>query len=101
MRAAIILLALAAGAMPAAAQDPAPEAVQAGSKIFAQTCAPCHGARMRDPEGAFDLRTFPRGQHDRFVRSVTNGKNGMPPWGALLSPEEIERLWAYVSTGGG
>ena len=100
-------MALAAGAMPAAAppavaQDtPAPEAVQAGSKIFAQTCAPCHGARMRDPEGAFDLQKFPRGQHDRFVRSVTNGKNGMPPWGGLLSPDEIELLWAYVSTGGG
>ena len=75
------------------------EQVNAGSKIYAQTCAPCHGVRMADPEGAFDLRKFPRDGHDRFITSVTKGKNSMPPWGSLLSPEEIESLWAYVMAG--
>jgi mono/diheme cytochrome c family protein len=55
---------------------------------------------MADPEGAFDLRTFPHDQRARFVNSVTNGKNSMPPWGGLLKPEEIEELWAYVVAGG-
>jgi hypothetical protein len=32
----------------------------------------------RDPRSASDLRTFPHDQHDRFVNSVTSGKNGMP-----------------------
>jgi mono/diheme cytochrome c family protein len=54
---------------------------------------------MADPEGAFDLRTFPHDQHSRFVNSVTNGKNSMPAWGGVLKQEEIEALWAYVVAG--
>jgi mono/diheme cytochrome c family protein len=54
---------------------------------------------MQDPESAFDLRKFPRNQYDRFVNSVTRGKNQMPPWGDMLKPGEIEALWAYVTTG--
>jgi mono/diheme cytochrome c family protein len=85
---------------PAFAQETfPPERVQAGAKIYAQNCAPCHGARMLDPQGAFDLRTFPRDEKARFLNSVTKGKNQMPPWGGLLQPEEIEALWAYVVAG--
>jgi mono/diheme cytochrome c family protein len=84
-----------------AAQDQSfpPQQIAAGAEIFARNCSPCHGPRMQDPESAFDLRTFPPGEHDRFVRSVTNGKNQMPPWGDLLKREDIEALWAYVSIG--
>ena len=73
--------------------------IASGAAIFARNCSPCHGAHMADPQGAFDLRTFPHDQHSRFVNSVTNGKNSMPPWGGLLKPEEIEDLWAYVVAG--
>src|ERR1700676_485462 len=73
--------------------------ISGGAAIFARNCSPCHGAHMAEPEGAFDLRTFPRDQHSRFVNSVTNGKNSMPPWGGLLKPAEIEELWAYVMAG--
>jgi len=51
---------------------------------------------MQDPEGAFDLRTFPADQRERFVNSIVGGKNQMPPWGDLIKPEEIDALWAYV-----
>ena len=83
------------------AQQPgaAPEQVKRGSALYAQHCAPCHGPRMNDPEGAFDLRTFPHDQHERFLRSVTHGKGSMPPWGGLLKPDEISALWAYVVAG--
>jgi mono/diheme cytochrome c family protein len=83
----------------AAAQEFPPQQIEAGAKIFARNCSPCHGARMRDPEGAFDLRKFPHDAHDRFIASVTRGRNQMPPWGDLLKPEEIEALWAYVVAG--
>ena len=76
-----------------------PQQIAAGAEIFARNCSPCHGARMQDPESAFDLRKFPPAEHDRFVRSVTNGKNQMPPWGDLLKSDEIEALWAYVIMG--
>jgi mono/diheme cytochrome c family protein len=76
-----------------------PKQIRAGRAIFDRNCSPCHGAHMADPQGAFDLRTFPHDQHSRFVDSVTKGKNSMPAWGDLLKPDEIEALWAYVVAG--
>ena len=76
-----------------------PEQIRKGSEIFAQNCEPCHGPRMADPQGAFDLRTFPSSQRARFVNSVTKGKNSMPPWGDLFETADIEALWAYVVAG--
>ena len=76
-----------------------PEDVKRGAALYSQHCSACHGPRMADPEGAFDLRKFPRDQHSRFVNSVTNGKNSMPPWGGLFKADEIESLWAYVVAG--
>jgi mono/diheme cytochrome c family protein len=94
--------AVALGCATAAAQGAQifpPEQIRAGAEIFARNCSPCHGPRMQDPESAFDLRKFPRDQHDRFVSSVTRGKNQMPPWGDMLKPDDIEALWAYVVAG--
>ncbi|MDB5864615.1 MAG: cytochrome c55X [Betaproteobacteria bacterium] len=77
---------------------PSAEQVKRGTALYAQHCAACHGPRMQDPEGAFDLRTFPPDQKTRFITSVTHGKNSMPPWGGLLSTGDIESLWGYVIT---
>ena len=54
---------------------------------------------MQDAQGAFDLRKFPSDQKGRFVASVTKGKNTMPPWGDVLTAEDLDALWAYVMTG--
>jgi mono/diheme cytochrome c family protein len=100
----VVLMHMLAG-VPALAQSApntesfAPEQIRVGAEIFSRNCSPCHGPRMQDPEGAFDLRTFPPGQHARFVNSVSRGKNSMPPWAGVLKPEEIEALWAYVMAG--
>jgi mono/diheme cytochrome c family protein len=101
-RCMMIAAAVALVSASAAAQDGTQDSVRVrlGAEIFERNCAPCHGPRMQDPESAFDLRKFPRDQHDRFVNSVTRGKNQMPPWGDMLKPDEIEALWAYVLTGG-
>ena len=84
------------------AQEPqsfAPAQVKAGAEIYAVNCSPCHGPRMQGTESAFDLRTFPRDQRERFFNSVRRGKNQMPPWGDLFSDEQLAALWAYVTTG--
>jgi mono/diheme cytochrome c family protein len=86
-------------ATAAAAEDFPAARIKAGASIYSRNCSPCHGSRMQNPEAAFDLRTFPPGEHERFVSSVTNGKNQMPPWGDLLDKEDIESLWAYVMAG--
>lgn len=96
---AALAAALACASAFAQAPQPqgfAPQQLKAGAGIYERNCSPCHGARMLDPQGAFDLRKFPPDQHERFVSSVTKGKNQMPPWGDLLKPEEVEALWAYV-----
>ena len=101
-RARIILAAsLLAFAYSASAQDALKsEQIKSGSEAYARHCAPCHGPRMAGPEGAPDLRRFPHDQRERFITSVSKGKNSMPPWGELLKPDEIDALWAYVATGG-
>jgi len=98
-------IALAAGlalfGASAAAQDAKfpPELIQKGSALFARNCATCHGAHMRDPPWAIDLKTFPHDAHSRFVDSVTYGKRNMPSWEDVLSPDDIESLWSYVVAG--
>jgi mono/diheme cytochrome c family protein len=54
---------------------------------------------MMDSQVPVDLRKFPPEEKARFLTSVANGKNQMPPWGHLFKPEEIEALWAYVMVG--
>jgi len=101
-------LALAAGvsiaalAAPVSGQDAGQfpeEQVKQGAGIYARNCAPCHGTRMRSPEVPVGLSKFPVDERNRFVTSVTKGKNQMPPWGGVLQPVEIESLWAYVIAG--
>jgi mono/diheme cytochrome c family protein len=102
MRVVAVGAAIAIAVGPAAhAGDAAvpPDEVSAGRALYARTCSPCHGPRMQEPEGAFDLRKFPREDRARFVAAVTRGKNQMPPWGGLLTPAEIDALWAYVVAG--
>ncbi|MEB0011217.1 cytochrome c [Glaciimonas sp. Gout2] len=87
----------------ATAQDiatPSPEQVAQGAKLYAANCAVCHGGHMVDEGGGFfDLRTFPPQQRTRFITSVSNGKNSMPPWKSVLSQDEIASLFAYVVAG--
>ena len=53
---------------------------------------------MSNPD-LFNLKTFPSDQRARFINSVTNGKNAMPPWRGQLKPNDIEALWSYVVAG--
>lgn len=77
----------------------APEQIKRGAALYAKNCAACHGVRMIGPEWAIDLNTFPRDERPRFIDSVTHGKNTMPPWGDVLTPDDIGSLWAYVVAG--
>jgi mono/diheme cytochrome c family protein len=93
----VLVLALALGRAPATADE---TRVRVGAEIYSRNCSPCHGPRLIGDESAFDLRKFPSEERERFVNSVTNGKNSMPPWGDLLKPADIDALWAYVLTRG-
>jgi mono/diheme cytochrome c family protein len=76
--------------------------VAKGKALYSQRCLHCHGINMvATGTVSYDLRQFPKDDHRRFVESVVNGRNNrMPPWGDVLTLEEIDELWAYVRTGG-
>jgi mono/diheme cytochrome c family protein len=73
--------------------------IDQGKVTYAEKCSHCHGPGMAN-SGTItpDLRRFPD-DRERFFVTVKSGKNNkMPPWGDLLSDDEIARLWAYVSS---
>src|SRR5216684_3904138 len=107
---------LSAAAMTASAQTAAPAAtpqenisvdqaqidqgqIDQGKATFAQKCSHCHGFNMVNAGTiAPDLRRFPDDK-ERFFTTVKLGKNGkMPPWGDLLSDDQIACLWSYISS---
>jgi cytochrome c6 len=89
----------------ALAQAPAvdKEKFAAGFAQYNRTCAQCHGRNMvQAGVTVYDLRRFPLDDKERFLNSVQNGKgNGnMPGFKDALSTEQIELIWAYVTTRG-
>jgi mono/diheme cytochrome c family protein len=73
--------------------------VDEGKAIYAEKCSHCHGPGMLNAGTITpDLRRFPN-DHQRFVNTVKQGKNNrMPPWGDILSDDDIAALWAYISS---
>jgi mono/diheme cytochrome c family protein len=71
---------------------------EVGAAIYANRCAGCHGEDLNNTSGgwSFDLRRLRPDEHDRFVNSVTTGKDNMPSWYGILSDDEIEAIWAYI-----
>ncbi|HXD04675.1 MAG TPA: cytochrome c [Burkholderiaceae bacterium] len=96
MRAALCALACAASA--AHAQPDAVPSAARGKQLYTSFCARCHGIDMVNTGTSFDLRSFPRDQKERFVRSVTQGVRAMPAWGARFREDELDSLWLYVSS---
>jgi mono/diheme cytochrome c family protein len=75
-------------------------AAQKGKMIYSDYCATCHGEQLRNTSGGvtFDLRKLRPDEHERFVNSVLNGKNQMPPWRGVLDPDQVDAIWAYIRT---
>lgn len=101
--ATVAVLTVALAATVRAADDSTGNSGQAqidqGKSIYAEKCSHCHGPNMMNPGTITpDLRVFPD-DRPRFVTTVKNGKNNkMPPWGDILSDDEIGALWAFISS---
>lgn len=101
--AAVAAASIADMTIPVAAQQPENDGDQAqvdlGKRTYAQNCSHCHGPNMVNAGTITpDLRRFPE-DRDRFFTTVKSGKNGrMPPWGDVLSEEQIADIWAYLSS---
>jgi mono/diheme cytochrome c family protein len=71
-----------------------------GWKVFAVNCTRCHGEDAIGSALAPSLVKSLQGTvtHPIFVQTVTEGRvaKGMPAWGTLLTPTQIENVYAYV-----
>jgi mono/diheme cytochrome c family protein len=72
--------------------------VEKGAVVYALRCEGCHGQGLRNTSGgwSFDLRKLKSDEHERFVESVTTGKDNMPSWYGILEDDEIEAIWSYI-----
>ena len=74
--------------------------VDEGKKIFARNCAACHspdGGGLVGPNLTDDAWIH-GGRIEDINATITNGvlAKGMPPWGKMLKPEEVDEVTAYV-----
>jgi cytochrome c oxidase subunit II len=90
--------------MAAKADDPnktwtIDELKQRGEKVYAANCISCHMANGKGMPGAFpplDGSGIVNGPKAGQLSLVMNGKGGMPPWKAVLSPTEIASVITYT-----
>ena len=78
-----------------------------GEQVFSANCAACHigggnvvnGQRtlQQDDLKAY-LADYNEGHEDAIAYQVTNGKNGMPAFGANLGADDISDVAAYVES---
>ena len=76
-----------------AAQDQA--TIESGGEVYEQHCAACHGENLRSAGAMPDLRDLPN-DRGRFDKVVLEGRNQMPSWQGIVSPPELDQLWAYI-----
>jgi len=86
-------------ALLAAFKDPSK--LKAGAAVFAGKCIPCHGDKAQGvigPNLTDDFWLHGEGSLKDIAKVVTNGvpDKGMPPWGPVLTPEELTSVVAYV-----
>ena len=86
------LMALAAACTHASAQD----AAAIGEEVYEQHCQPCHGEKLRSAGAMPDLRDLGANDRAKFDTMVMEGRGQMPSWQGIVSPLELDQLWAYI-----
>jgi mono/diheme cytochrome c family protein len=113
--AAVVLLALGAGAVALVSRPPAPSprGPEPGRTLFQTHCATCHGAAGRGDSWRARLLFLRPGDlsspamaslPDRYLADIIRhggssfGKPGMPSFGFVLTDLEVEAVIQYVRT---
>lgn len=95
--------------------DPAPNAPAVtsapqehpGQRTYLQYCSPCHGQKGRGdgpaaiafhppPADYTNPDGIPKMTDDQVMEVITKGRGAMPAWGAILKPEQLVPLVAYL-----
>ena len=77
-----------------------PARVDAGRAVFAEKCSPCHGPQGQGTIGPnlTDKNWLHGGALVDITKSINEGfpANGMPPWGPMVSEDDLMGLVAFV-----
>src|SRR5690606_33769357 len=77
-----------------------PQALKMGQRLFANSCAQCHGSDARGSFGFPNLTdgTWLYGGSPEAIRhSITEGRRGqMPAWGPMLGDDTVRALTDHV-----
>lgn len=87
----------APAAVPAAADRPT-GVPRRGAKLFATTCQACHGDKAVGGAGPKLSGNPILREGDRFWDTVLHGRGGMPAWSALLKPQDIADIHAWLQS---
>ena len=72
-----------------------PAAIEEGERIFRRRCTGCHWSPLRAP-----VLFHSELGDEKFLETVINGRKGsrgnMPPFGYVLSPDEVWQIHAFV-----
>jgi mono/diheme cytochrome c family protein len=73
-----------------------------GEELFANVCRACH---MSDGKGAVGAGTYPSLAGNKNLEAsgypldvVVNGRRGMPPFGAMMSDDQVAAVVNYLRT---
>ncbi len=75
---------------------------KSGEQLFSNVCSGCH---MSDAKGAAGAGTYPSLAGDRNLEAngypinvVVNGQRGMPPFGSMMSNDQVAAVVNYLRT---
>ncbi len=101
----LLSVAVAASAVLAFSCKRSPASVS-GPELFASTCARCHGADGSGGTPGFGGAPGPRNLRDHAFQEsradlqlrtvIVNGKGGMPAFGTMFNPAQLDALVAHV-----
>lgn len=94
----ILLTSLTVG-VPALAPMAAAQDVAKGQDLFNHKCAACHQKTGLGVKGAFPALAgdpFVRGDPEPVVRTVLQGRGGMPTFAALLAEDQLADIISYI-----
>ncbi|MFT0533482.1 cytochrome-c oxidase, cbb3-type subunit III [Castellaniella hirudinis] len=71
-----------------------------GQRLFLNNCAQCHGSDAKGGRGFPNLTDTDwlwGGEPEQILETITKGRHGvMPPWGAVIKPEDASAIAQYV-----
>jgi cytochrome c oxidase cbb3-type subunit 3 len=77
-----------------------PDFLASGKALFDQNCAACHGLDLKGGVGVslVDATWVHGGKPSDLFKTINDGvlAKGMPAWGALLGPQKILQIQAYI-----